>query len=545
MQFHILSFEGRDDYARAGGIASRVTGLAQALAESSYETHLWFVGDPHLPGHEIHDQLQLHRWCQWIGRYYPEGVYDGEEDKRLDYASSLPPALYQEVLLSHLEQGGQAVILAEEWHTVDTVIHLDWLLRQGSLRHRVVILWNANNTYGFGRIDWGRLAQAAVITTVSRYMKYLMWNWGVNALVIPNGLSSDSFVPPPREAVAAFRKRLQGRTVISKLARWHPDKRWFHTIDLVGSMKRLGWRPLLIARGGVEAHGAEVLAMAATVGLRVVTRPIPEAGVGSLLEALEGMQAVDVASLTSPVAADSRGVLFHSSAAVLANSAHEPFGLVGLETMAVGGIACTGCSGEDYAVPGHNAIVLQTADPQEFIGLFGELRANPAREREMRRAGRATAKQYTWSRILQSILLPRLCLILGASCLEASNAPLSGGRERRMRIHIEGKHTPITPHLLGWIAERLEDLDTSHEEIIHARITLTKCPYWRRCRNEAHIELQLGKQILGVARSANTPYDALFAALKTVERKLDAQRALKGIGKSALESRVGKFAANC
>ncbi len=49
MQFHILSFEGPDAYARAGGIASRITGLMRALAEAAYETHLWFVGDPALP----------------------------------------------------------------------------------------------------------------------------------------------------------------------------------------------------------------------------------------------------------------------------------------------------------------------------------------------------------------------------------------------------------------------------------------------------------------------------------------------------------------
>jgi glycosyltransferase involved in cell wall biosynthesis len=41
-------------------------------------------------------------------------------------------------------------------------------------------------------------------------------------------------------------------------------------------------------------------------------------------------------------------VLFHSAAAVLANSHHEPFGLVGLETMAAGGVACIGYTGEDY-----------------------------------------------------------------------------------------------------------------------------------------------------------------------------------------------------
>jgi hypothetical protein len=68
MQFHVLAFEGPDPYARAGGIASRVTGLTQALAAMGFETHLWFVGDAHLPGHDTRDQLRLHRWCQWISR---------------------------------------------------------------------------------------------------------------------------------------------------------------------------------------------------------------------------------------------------------------------------------------------------------------------------------------------------------------------------------------------------------------------------------------------------------------------------------------------
>jgi hypothetical protein len=40
------------------------------------------------------------------------------------------------------------------------------------------MFWNANNTYSFDRIDWGRLSQAAIITTVSRYMKSLMQGWG-------------------------------------------------------------------------------------------------------------------------------------------------------------------------------------------------------------------------------------------------------------------------------------------------------------------------------------------------------------------------------
>ncbi len=414
-QFHLLSFEGPDPYARAGGIASRIIGLAQALVASGFPTHLWFVGDPDLPGHEVCDQLQLHRWGQWISRYHPAGVYDGEEAKRADYAASLPPFLLREALLPHLQQGGTAVILAEEWHTVDAVLHLDWLLRQAKVRSHVTILWNANNTFSFDRIDWGRLAEAAIITTVSRYMKHLLQGLGVNALVIPNGLAADDLIPPERETVRGFRTRTHDRTVLSKVARWDPDKCWLLAIDTVGMMKNLGWRPLLIARGGVEAHGVDVLTTAVARGLQVVERALPNPGVGGLLQVLDSLHDVDVVSLRSPLDPESRRVLLHGSAAVLANSKHEPFGLVGLETMAVGGVACTGCSGEDYAVPGRNALVLETTDPREFLGLFGELRANPAHERALRQAGRLTAKYYTWQQILQRHLLPRLRLLATVS----------------------------------------------------------------------------------------------------------------------------------
>jgi hypothetical protein len=115
-----------------------------------------------------------------------------------------------------------------------------------------MILWNANNTFAFERIDWGRLANAAIITTVSRYMKHLMQGLGVSPLVIPNGLSADTLLPPGREAVATFRARVRGRTVVSKVARWDPSKRWLLAIDTVGAMKRVGWQPLLIARGGLN-----------------------------------------------------------------------------------------------------------------------------------------------------------------------------------------------------------------------------------------------------------------------------------------------------
>jgi len=76
--------------------------------------------------------------------------------------------------------------------------------------------------------------------------------------------------------------------------------------------------------------------------------------------------------------------------------------------MAAGGVACTGCTGEDYSIPGYNALVLESGDPWEFVSLFGELHANPVQERALRRAGQVTARHYAWPHIVQGILLPRL-----------------------------------------------------------------------------------------------------------------------------------------
>ena len=410
VQVHMLCFEGPDDYSRAGGLATRVTGLTEALTRAGYDTHLWFIGDPDSPGHETRRDVKLHRWCQWISQYHRGGVYDGEEGKQADLAASLPPFLAREAVVPCLRRGGRAVILAEEWQTAGAVLHLDWLLRSAGLRDSVAILWNANNVCGFHRIDWGRLAQAAVITTVSRYMRHWMWRLGVDPLVIPNGLAPEDFETPEREAVAQFRRAVRDRVVLGKVARWDPDKRWLLAIDIVGELKRCGRHPLLIARGGVEAHGAEVLAKAAAMGLKVSERPLRRPGVAGLLEGLRRVGGADVVSLRSHLSPEARRLLFRGAAAVLANSGREPFGLVGLETMAAEGLACTGGTGEDYAVPGWNALVLQSQDPREFVGLFGRLRANAAEERAVRRRGRLTAKHYAWSEIIHRNFAPRLDL---------------------------------------------------------------------------------------------------------------------------------------
>jgi glycosyltransferase involved in cell wall biosynthesis len=413
LEFHILSFEGPDAYSRAGGLASRVEGLALSLVEQGFETHLWFIGNPEAAGEESWRGVQLHRWCQWISRQEPAGVYAGEEWKRHDYVTSLPPRLFQ-LLEPRLRQGGEAVILAEEWHTADAVLHLDWLLAQGGLRDSVRLFWNANNTFGFERINWPRLQRAAIVTTVSRYMKHLMAARGVQAIVIPNGLDSAALEMPARSVVRELRRRVRGRTLLVKMGRFDPGKGWLDAIAITAAMKRLGWRPLLLARGGPERYGREVLAAARKANLGVVERSLRQPGARGLFAILSDLATRDVVHITSRIEPVARRVLFRSADVVLANSIHEPFGLVGLETMGAGGLACTGSSGEDYVQPGRNALVLETHDPREFLGLFAQLRLRPSRELRIRAAGRATARHYAWREIVQSVLLPRIAL-LGAS----------------------------------------------------------------------------------------------------------------------------------
>lgn len=435
LQFHLLSFEGPDPYSRAGGLASRIVGLADALAASGFETHLWFVGDPGLPGHEKRGRLWLHRWCQWISRHHPGGVYDGECGKQPEYSASLPRYLFREHLLPALERDGTAVILAEEWHTADAALHLDWLLRRSGLRTRVALLWNANNTFGFERVDWARLSAAATITTVSRYMRHELWRHGVDALVIPNGIPADALEAPDAGLVAALRERLAGRFVLAKVARWDPDKRWLLAIDTVAELKQRGWRPLLIARGGVEPHGAEVLARARSLQLGVVEAVPARPHVTALIESLTDLDEADIVSVGSALSPAAIRALFRGSAAVLANSGREPFGLVGLEAMAIGSVTCVGGTGEEYVVPGWNALVLQTEDPREFVTQFEPLAASPREAQAMRRRAVATARRFLWPEIVRRNLLPRIRLIREANQQPVDVACLAGEADERPHRH--------------------------------------------------------------------------------------------------------------
>src|ERR1700682_1955619 len=421
--FVLLSFEGPDPYSQAGGLGVRVKGLSRSLAHIGYQTHLFFCGDPDLPGEETQEggRLTYRRWCQWISARRRGGVYDGEEEKVRDWNSSLPPSLIDNVIAPAIGAGRNVVLMGEEWHTAASMNLISDSLYYRSLRDRVVMLWNANNTFGFHRINWGALGFAATVTTVSRYMKFRMWESGQNPIVIPNGIPRESIEDADPEAVAELRAAAAADHFCFKIGRFDPDKRWLMAVSAAAYLKRHGSKVKLLIRGGREPHGVEGLKHARQQGLVVVDSATPPdvAGLAALLRANAG---ADVINLTTFLSDALLAIIYPACDAVLANSGHEPFGLVGLEVLAAGGLAVTGSTGEDYAQAYRNAIVVETSDPVELVTELMMLKERPALAARMRRRGRTTAREYVWERVIDQ-LLPRVEFAAALQAVKQPPAP--------------------------------------------------------------------------------------------------------------------------
>lgn len=404
--FLIISFEGPDEYSRAGGLGVRVTELSESLAGTGYETHLLFVGDPSLPAQEhlLDGRLHFHRWGQWISAYYPDGVYQGENWKLLDFNSSVPPWVLNDVVRPAAEQGKIVAILSEEWHTAETMCQISDLLFYSGLRDRAIQFWNANNVFSFDRINWDRLKFTNTITTVSRYMKHRMWGIGTDPLVIPNGIPERALDPVDVGAVERVRQALKGDPLLFKIGRFDPDKRWNMAVEAVARLKSLGLRPVMPIRGGIEAHGAEVLANARGLGLTVKEVHAEGHSLEQCLRAIESAaDSADILDLRFFLPDDFVRIMYRAADAVLANSGHEPFGLVGLEVMGAAGVAFTGSTGEDYAIAFENAVVLDTSDPGEIAGYIVRLRNHPREAEQIRRSARRTAETYLWDRVIRNL----------------------------------------------------------------------------------------------------------------------------------------------
>jgi len=404
--FVILSLEGPDRYSMAGGLGVRIDNLSTTLANMGFHTHLFFIGSPDLPGEETRyrGRLTLHRWCQWISRYYPNGVYEGEEAKLYDFNESLPYYIKDNIVKPSIDRGKLVVILGEEWQTSEVMCRLSETLHYSGLRDKVVMFWNANNTFSFDRINWARLNYAMTVTTVSRYMKHTMWRMGLNPLVIPNGIPKDLLRKIDDKRAFVLRQSLGADLVLCKVARWDPDKRWNMAIEAVARLKGMGINTLLLARGGMEQHGQEVLYNARSLGLKVKEASLKAGAPKDYIEALHGAAPADVIDIKFHLPLGFLQTMYRASDGVLANSGHEPFGIVGLEAMASGGITYTGSTGEDYAIPFVNAFVLETANPMEIVGYVMYLRDYPQEGLRIREAGRRTARHFTWEAAVRNLI---------------------------------------------------------------------------------------------------------------------------------------------
>ena len=95
--------------------------------------------------------------------------------------------------------------------------------------------------------------------------------------------------------------------------------------------------------------------------------------------------------------------MYAGSDCVLANSGHEPFGLVGLEVMACGGLVFVGSTGEDYAQTMINSIVVETEDELEIVEYIRTLMQDEPLCRRIKQEARHNAGQYVWEIIMRDL----------------------------------------------------------------------------------------------------------------------------------------------
>jgi ribosome-associated translation inhibitor RaiA len=74
----------------------------------------------------------------------------------------------------------------------------------------------------------------------------------------------------------------------------------------------------------------------------------------------------------------------------------------------------------------------------------------------------------------------------------------------------------LAPHLMGWIAERLKDLNTPYDDICEVRVTFVQ----QGRREAVCIELLLVGKSLHVTQRGATPDAAVDAAFRVIQREL-------------------------
>jgi glycosyltransferase involved in cell wall biosynthesis len=202
--------------------------------------------------------------------------------------------------------------------------------------------------------------------------------FGIDAEVQPNGIPRRLLKRIGGRNAARVRSAVQKDLVFFKMARWAADKGWPASLKAVAQMRAAGYDVTLVARGnGDPTVGADVVDMAHGLGLKVAETSAADDTFMAKTAALEAAREADVVFMRSFVDEQFGRALYSAADGVLANSTFEPFGLVGLEAMATGGVAYTGGTGEDYALSGYNAVVLDSNDPREIVEHAKRLQSAP------------------------------------------------------------------------------------------------------------------------------------------------------------------------
>jgi alpha-amylase len=154
-----------------------------------------------------------------------------------------------------------------------------------------------------------------------------------------------------------------------------------------------------------------VFARARELGLTVVDLDGRPSSWDEMLALMETASGADLLNIRFFMTQEMMRPFFAAADAVLANSGHEPFGLVGLEAMAAGGLVFTGATGEEYALYGRCATVLDTDSTDEIVSGLLALRSDPVQAQLMAQSARERAAEFTWDKVI-SILLEKVGFVL-------------------------------------------------------------------------------------------------------------------------------------
>lgn len=96
--------------------------------------------------------------------------------------------------------------------------------------------------------------------------------------------------------------------------------------------------------------------------------------------------------------------------------------------------------------------------------------------------------------------------------------------EEAMDLTIEGRNTPVLPEWRALVEDKLAGLGRGHDDIVHARVTVTKHPRHQRGHDDVMVVLTVPGDILTVQRSGDDVEDALFQACEVMAREVKAYR---------------------